>query len=236
MSQLRVSDHNLLKMTSITKTLNAPIQPLLTAFLGLLILLAGCGPSYEERQAQKEAERKELLRKAQQEKQIKIAEIERRFNAVYFPPQEIKATSFTYEIQKFFEVHADDTIVFRGYLEDVEALEDNVLIEFVCPIAQFYFLTKVAIRFRLAISGNNVGEFLKAKRSDPMLPSLRYLSEPDYFVTAKIMNIQRTRKYVFDGSANGEEVEIEADVSRGLVATGQLLRAIPIPKKGAARP
>ena len=178
-----------------------------------------------------------MLKPAEAEKkQRMIAEVERRFNAVYFPPQEIKATSFTYEIQKFFKAHAEDTIVFKGYLEDIEASENNIIVELVCPIGEFYFFTKMAIRFRLTVLKNNVGEFLEAKRSDPMLPSLRYFDEPDYFVIAKIMNIQRVRKYEFDGSANGEEVEIEAKVSRGLVATGQLIKAIAIPKKDEARP
>ena len=231
-SSINVSDYNFWKMTHNTKTLNAAIQAILTVLLGLIILLAGCGPSYEERQAQKEAERKEKLRK----KQHKIAEVERRFNAVYFPPQEIKATSFTYEIQKFFEVHTDDTIVFKGYLEDVEASENNVVVEFLCPIGEFYFLNKTAIRFRLTVPENNVDEFLEVKRSDPILYSLRYFDQPDHFVIANIMNLQKVHKYEFDGSANGEEVEIEAEVSRGLVATGQLIRAVPVPKKDKARP
>lgn len=198
------------------------------AMLILAILFIGCGPSYEERKAQS--------RKTQEEEKRKIEEVERKFNAVYFPPQEIKATSFTYKIQKFFEIHADNTIVFKGYLEDLEASENNVIVEFVCPIGEFYSLTNMAIRFRLTVPENNVGEFLKAKRSDLMLPSLLYFDEPDYFVISKIMNIQRVRKYEFDGSANGEEVEIEAEVSRGLVATGRIIKAISIPKKDEAKP
>lgn len=215
-------------MVSGKRKLGFTNQSILAMFICLIILCTGCGPSYEEKQAQKEAERKEERRK--------IAEVERRFNAVYFPPQEITATSFTYEIQKFFDVHADHTIVFKGYLGDVEASENNVLVEFVCLIGEFYFFNKVAVRFRLTYPENNVGEFLKAKRSDPMVPSLRYFYEPDYFVIAKIMNIKRVRKYEFNGSANVEEIAIEAEVSRDLISTGQLIKAIPIPKKDESRP
>jgi hypothetical protein len=218
------------------KKLKFPIPAMRTAFLALVILMFGCGPSYEERQAQKEAEGKEQLRQEQAEEERKIAEVERRFNAVYFPPPEITATSFTYEIQKFFKMHADDPIVFKGYLEDVVASQNDVLVEFVCPIGELYFLAEMSIRFKLTLPENNVGEFLEAKRSDPMIPSLRYLDEPDYFVIAKILNVQIVRKYEFDGHSDGEDVEIEAELLRSLVGIGRLIKTIAIPKNDKEGP
>lgn len=206
-------------------------QSILAMFLGIVILITGCRPSYEERQAQKEAERKEQEQKKQEEEKRKIGEIEGRFNAIYFPPQNIVATSFTYEIQKFFEEHSDDTIVFQGYLEDIEATENNTFVEILCPIGENYFLTKMAIRFRLTVPESKVGQFLEAEITDPMLRSLRFIYGPDYFITSRIIKIQRVRKYEFDGTANGDEVEIETEVSRGIVAIGKLIEAIAIPKK-----
>jgi hypothetical protein len=218
-------------MFSDKRKLGFPYRPILAIFIGLVILCTGCGPSYEERQAQKEAEKKEQTRKKQEEEKGKIADIEARFNAVYFPPQNIGSTSFTYEIQKFFEVHSENNIIFKGYLEDIEAKENNIFVEFVCPIEENYFLTKKAIYFRLAVPESKLGQFLEAKRADPMLSSLRFIYGPDYFVVSKINKTQRIRKYEFDGNANGEEVEIETEVSRGIVALGQLIEAVAIPKK-----
>lgn len=199
-------------------------RPSFAMFTCFVILLAGCGPSYEERQQQRETKREEYAQKLQEEERLKIAEVTTRFNAVYFPPKGIEPASFTYEIQTFFEEHADDTIVAKAYLEDLEVSGNDVVVEFLCPIGD-YFITKKGVRLRLIVPKRGVGEILKAKRSDPLL---RYLFEPDYLVIAKIMSVHKVRKYEFDGYANADEIEIEVDTSRGLVATGQLIEAIPI--------
>ncbi|MDP6545931.1 MAG: hypothetical protein QGH60_18275 [Phycisphaerae bacterium] len=83
-----------------------------------------------ERQKSEATTRKAADEKA--EKQRKIAEIAKKFSAVYFPPEGINDESFTYEIQKFFKEHAGDTIVFKGRLEDVEASKENAIVEFTC--------------------------------------------------------------------------------------------------------
>lgn len=225
-------------MTRNTKSYDTSIQALLTAFLVLLMALAGCGQTQDERHAQKEAERKDHLQKERQEKQRQIAGVEREFNAIYFPPPEIEATSFTYEIQKFFEVHKEDTIVFEGHLEDIEASENNVLVEFLYPIGSLFFGTKIAIRFRLTATESNIDELLEAKRRNTLfsLNHRYYIDGPDFLVIAKINDIQRVRMYEFGGSANGEEVKIQAEDSKGLVASGHLIKAIPKSKEDEGRP
>lgn len=192
--------------------------------------MAGCGPSLDERKAKEESKRKEQIKIDQKDEKHRIEELERKYDAVYFPPQEIGSSSYTYEIQNFFKLHEDDNIVLEGYLEDIEASENTVVVEFLLPLGN-YFFSKEGIRFRLTVPDKNVGELLKRKRSNPYMSSLRFLSNADYLVIAKVINLQKIRKFEFDGTKNGEEVEIEEEVSRGLVATGQLIRAAAIPKE-----
>jgi len=195
-------------------------RSILVIFTGLVILCAGCGPSSDERWEKEAAERKEQTKR-------KIAGIEKEFSAVYFPPEEMNDALFTYEIQKFFKGHAEGTVVFKGRLEDIEASKKHIIAEFVCE--EFPARSAEELRIRLTVSEANVGEFLKAKRD----------SDRDYFIVAKIVNIQAIRKYEYRGyldSYDGDEgmevdVYIDTEVSRGLVATGQLIKAIPIPKQ-----
>ncbi len=65
-----------------------------------------------------------------------------------------------------------------------------------------------------------------------MLRSIRFIYKPDYYIVSKINKIQRVRKYEFNGTTNGGETEIETtEVSNGIVALGQLIKAVAIPKK-----
>ncbi|MFH1675368.1 MAG: hypothetical protein ABIF87_18350 [Pseudomonadota bacterium] len=196
----------------------------------LIFFLSGCGPSYEERQEKKEAERKELIRKNDEKEKHAIGQIANRHNAIRFPPKDIDATAFTYSYQRYFKVHSQDPVVFKGYLEDIEQTKNGIIVEFLCPLGENYFINKNAVRFRLTISEDSVDQFLNVKREDPMLHSLRYLYGPDYYVVAKIEHVRSYRMYEFDGNANGEEVEIESDVSKKIVSTGKFIDALAIPK------
>jgi len=192
--------------------------------------LSGCGPSYEERQEKKEAERKELIRKNEEKEKLAIGQIADKHNAIRFPPKDIDATAFTYTYQRFIKLHSQNPVVFKGYLEDIAQTENGIIVEFLCPLGENYFINKKALRFRLNISEASVDQFLKVKREDPMLHSLRYLYGPDYYVVAEIEHVRGYRMYEFDGNANGEEVEIESDVSKNIVSTGKFIDALAIPK------
>jgi len=196
----------------------------------LLFFLTGCGPSREERQAKKEAERKELVRKNDEKEKLAIGKIANKHNAIHFPPKNLGSTAFTYKFQEFFKAHSQEPVVFKGYLEDVEQTKNGIIIEFLCPLGENYFINKKALRFRLTISESSVDQFLKEKREDPILHSLRYIYGPDYYVVAKIQHIRSYRMYEFDGTANGEEVEIEPAVSPNIVSTGAFIDALAIPK------
>ncbi len=202
----------------------------ITLIACLIFSLAGCGPSYEERQEKKEAERKELIRKNDEKEKLAIGQIADKHNAIRFPPKDIDATSFTYTYQRFFKLHSQNPIVFKGYLEDIAQTENGIIVGFLCSLGENYFVNKKALRFRLKISEDSVDQFLKVKREDTMLHSLRYLFGPDYYVVAKIEHVRSYRMYEFDGNANGEEVEIESDVSKNIVSTGKFIDALAIPK------
>jgi hypothetical protein len=111
-------------------------------------------------------------------------------------------------------------------LEDVEKTERGIIVEFLCPLGEDFYVNKTAIRFRLTANEEEVKQLLAAKREDSMF---RYVSEPDYFVVAKIAELKRARRYEFHGSASGGEVEVDVKIPPSFVSTGELVEAIRIP-------
>ena len=64
------------------------------SFLAVLVIvscipIAGCIRSYEEREAQEDAERKALLLKKQQAEAELLSQISERFNCIEFPPRNL---------------------------------------------------------------------------------------------------------------------------------------------------
>lgn len=113
-------------------------------------------------------------------------------------------------------------------MEDVEKTERGIAVEFLCPLGENYFMHKTATRFRLTASKSQIAQLLNVKREDPMLRSIRYIFDPDYFVVAKITDIGRIRRYDFVGSARGDHVEINVEVTPSFVSTGILIKAVNI--------
>ena len=191
--------------------------------------MTGCGPSYEERQTKQEAERKELIRKKEAKIKILADPISEKYNAISFPPEGSGATAFTYELQRFLSTNAERSVLFKAYLEDVERTERGIVVEFLCPLGEKFYINNTAIRFRLTAAEEKVKQFLAVKREDTMFRSLRYFSEPEYFIVAKIDELKRSRRYEVSGSASGDEVELSVEIPPSFVSIGELVEAIPIP-------
>lgn len=204
---------------------------ILIVIVSLLLFSNGCGPSYEEKQAKKETKRKEMIQKYEEKEKRAVEQIANKHNAILFPSKRLGTATFTYEFQQFIKAHSQVPIVFKGYLEDIEQTKNGIIIEFLCPLGENYFINKKAIRFRLTILESSVEQFLKVKKEDYFVNKLRYLSAPDYYVVAKIENIGRIRIYEFDGVATEKEVEIETEVSNGFMALGKFVDCVPIPKE-----
>lgn len=200
----------------------------------LALPATSCGPSWDERQAKKEAERKEVILKEEAKLKRISDQVSEKHNSIYFPPKNLQTTAFTYELQKFFENYPDRAILFKGYLEDIERTDRGIVVEFVCPLGENFFINKTAVRFKLAISDAQVKQLFEGKREELVLHSLRYYYEPDYFVVAKIAELRRTRRYEFGGSTRGEEVEINVETPCSFVSTGVLIEAVSIPKDESA--
>ena len=190
----------------------------------------GCGSSHGERQTKNEVERKELVRKNEEKEKSVMSQLVNKHNAVYFPPESLGPTAFTYEFQEFFKIHSQRAFVFKGYLEDIEQTENGIIVEFLCPLGENYFVDKKAIRFRLTISEDSVKQFFRREQEDPLRHSLRYLFSPDYYVVARVKNVKSYRIYRFDGTDNGEEVEIDSDISRSFISSGWFIDAVGISK------
>jgi hypothetical protein len=208
---------------------------ILVALFSVVLSATSCGPSWEERQAKKEAERKELIRKEETKLKRISDQVLEKHNAIYFPPKNLQTTAYTYELQTFFQNYADRTILFKGYLEDIERTDRGIVVEFICPLGQNFFINKIAVRFKLAVSDAQVKQFVEGKREELVLHSLRYLYLPDYFVAAKISDLRRTRRYEFGGSTHGEEVEINVEMPSSFVSTGVLIEAVRIPRDETAK-
>jgi len=215
-----------------------PYFRVMAIMASLIFSIIGCGPSKQE------AKRKEVEKQQQDKDKREIMEIAKKYNATYFPPENLGTSRYTYQIQAFFNININQPILFKGYLEDIEESDGGLYIEFFCPLGESYFIDKKAVRFRLAISEKSVQQFFGGKRQEPEAGSWDYILrrkssssfsylffEPDYFVLAKIDKISSSRIYSFSGTAHGEEVEIEPDVTKNLIATGTFIDAIAIPKE-----
>jgi hypothetical protein len=211
------------------------IMIVLVIFFSLGFSAISCGPSSEDRRAKEEAERKELLRKEEARLKSISDQLLEKHNSVYFPPDGLGAAAFTYELQRFFSTYAKRAVLFKGYLEDAEKTERGIVVEFLCPLGEHFYVYKTAIRFRLTATEESVKQFLGVKRKDPMFRSLRYLSEPDYFVVAKIDELKRSRQNEqLNGSANSGEVKINIEIPASFLSTGVLIEAVTIPKDESA--
>jgi hypothetical protein len=196
--------------------------------LCLAFSVLGCKPSSEQKQAEREAERKEYIRKKEAQVKLLSDQILGKHNSIYFPPEGLGATAFTYELQKFFSTYAERAVLFKAYLEDVEKTESGIIVEFLCPLGEHFYIHKIAVRFRLTAAAESVEHFLGVKREDPLFRSIRYFSEPDYFVVARIDDLRKDRRYELDGSMRKGELEISVKSSQSFISTGELIEAIPI--------
>jgi len=117
---------------------------LLILVISITYFTNGCGPSYGERQTKNEEERKELVQENEEKEKRVISLLANKHNAVYFPPEGLGPTAFTYEFQEFFKIHSQRAFVFKGYLEDIEQTENGIIVEFLCPLGENYFVDKKA--------------------------------------------------------------------------------------------
>lgn len=200
----------------------------LVAILCVAFVGGGCGPSFDERHAKEEAERKEMVRKSDAKLKAMSEEVSRRHDAISFPPEGIGSSAYTYELQRFFSTHGHSNVLFKGYLEDVERSDRGIVVEFLCPLGELYIVDKTAVRFRLSASEESVTQFLQVKRGDPKLRSLRYLNMPDFFVVARIDGLQKSRRYETPPLKDGREADLGPDIGLSFVSWGKLVEVVPI--------
>lgn len=198
--------------------------------------VVGCGPSYEEKQAKKEQEKKVAVERQQQKEKRLLSHLMGKYKISSFPPEEFKDYVYTYELQKYFANQSNKYIAFKGDLEDLEQTDNNIFIEFSCVISTEFFINPAIIAFRLQITEKQAANFLNKEKTDSLDRLLGFFGDPDYLVVAKVKNISKIRKYEISGSPIGEdEVEIEIETPPKFIATGVLIDAVEIPrqKKGS---
>ncbi|MFC1864065.1 hypothetical protein ACFL1Z_08965, partial [Thermodesulfobacteriota bacterium] len=88
-----------------SKTLATILKKYKSILVVLLIqsLIFGCGPSYEEKQEQKEVVRKKAIEKKHAEEKQLLSHLSSAYNVVHFPPSDFTDNIFTYELQEYFK-------------------------------------------------------------------------------------------------------------------------------------
>lgn len=179
----------------------------------------------------KEQERKEAIEKQHHEEKQLLSHLTNKYKIIHFPPSNFKDYIYTYELQKYFENKSNNYIVFRGYLEDLEKIDDSIFIEFSCLLRKDFIIDPTVIAFRLKVTEKQATDFLNKERADSIDRLLGFFRDPDYLVVAEIKNISKIRKYELSGSPVGEdEVEINIETPTKFVAMGNLIDAVEIPK------
>jgi len=199
----------------------------------LISIFSGCGRSYEEKQEKKEQAQKEATeRKLSQEKEL-LSHLIGNYDVVHFPPEVFTDSIFTYELQQYFKNLQNRSIAFRGYIEDLEQINDNkIFVEFSCVISNEIVINPTAILFRLETSKKQANEFMNNKRPNAIERLMGYFRDPDYLIVAAIGNISKMKKYEVSGySASDDEVEIEIETPIKFIGTGKLIEAVKLSKK-----
>ena len=192
----------------------------------LILFSAGCDESSQERRSKQETERKERIAQQKEIISMEIAALEKRYDAIYFPPKQINASSYTYEIQDFFASTSSKPHIFPAFIEDIVRTPTKLLGEFTVVFGDI-FLRPQNIRLRLVVPENKVRQLLEAKPGDSIFSFIRYYGKSDFWIIANVTEVQKLRRLEFEGSAQGDEIEIEQSEAKGLIFSGQLIEAIP---------
>lgn len=195
-----------------------------------LTFFSSCGPSFEEKQAMKERERKEVIEKQQAEEKQLLSKLTDKYEFVHFPPSDFNDSVFSYELQNYFESRLDKNIVFKGYIEDLEKINEKLYIEFSCVISNEIVINPSIIAFRLEVSEKQANEILKNERPNSVEKKfIGYFRNPDYLVVAKIKDVSKMKKYEVTGTSVGEDdVEVEIETPIKFIGHGILIEAVTL--------
>ena len=89
-----------------------------------VLLIAACGPTFDERQAIRDAQYEQNKVASEDEKRQVIEQLEVKFDAVYFP-KDLNSGTLTIEFQEFFSDSNDDGILFKATLIDLIRKQDD---------------------------------------------------------------------------------------------------------------
>jgi len=148
--------------------------------------------------------------------------------AIEFPPQSLKGPVYTYELQRFFKEHAENLILFRGYLEDIEETAKELTVEFTNFSTATAF-GQPTIAFRLKTTPAQVEKLLDREPIDPILRFFRRGASD--LVVARIEDLKKVRRYEFGGRSHGAheyDVELDIETPPKFVATGELIDIIQL--------
>lgn len=206
-------------------------------FVTLLIACLGCsGPSTEEKKKLAQSERRELrLKESEKEKEFFQA-LAAQNNATLFPPAIIDENSTTYDFQNFIS-STSNAIIFRGYIDDIESQNNEIVAEFTCKIADDYTSRDKVLNFSLTVPPVHL-EALRSfakSRNKGISDTFKFLREPDCYVVAKILKITKPTGTNFTGSVSSEGASARATSQITRVLSGNLVNLQAFPNAGQGK-
>jgi len=213
-----------------------PIQKSIS-FLILIyfsFFVVGCPSSYKEQQLKRDVQikaKKEVLRKKEENIKLLCKQMAEKYNATSFPPDTLKSSVFTYELQQALSAVKNRIFLFKGHLNDIEKTDQGIVVEFFCPVGETLYINEIIVCFRLTIVGENAKQFLAINQKNRFSDDYYDLYNPDYLIVAKIIGLKKIKRYELTGSAYEDEtVEINIEIVPHFISTGELIKVIKLPK------
>jgi hypothetical protein len=232
-----MSFENTSSMQSIEFNINNLGRMITATLVGLCLvfMISGCGFFGENDYEREQREEKQTAKKQAEQKKNQVKELENKFNATYFPPKEISYGDFTYKYQQYFRNNKGKNIIFKGDVDDIWSEKDSIYIEFVCTLTDSFNLVdmilndyKDGIVFRLKAGEKDV-QNVKNKLDDYdldydfMNDLYEQYSKEHYLIVAQISNVVKGRIFEHSASGYGEDIEVEMDKAKNVIAYGKLV-------------
>jgi YD repeat-containing protein len=184
------------------------MQIRITFFKALTMAVAfciiACGPSPREEREAEEAKRDAERIVRQNQWQEILSELSDRFNAVTLDEQ-LNSGSYTYELQRFFDEHSGDNILFEGYLGDLEQTPKGLFVEVAYKLRKSMFNAPSLIVFRMSADGEMVDKILRAERVTGWKRESLYLRSPNCAIVADVNGIEKVKRYEYSGSGDDDD-------------------------------
>lgn len=202
------------------------------AVVAASLSVSGCGPSYEEKEAQRRAAQELAHAERDRARQERLGQVGARFNAIGFPGTELSENVYTIELQRALRRHQGRPFVLEAFVEDIEETPRGSVVEFTRPLGDSLIGDRSALVFRVEARAEHVDKILAAPRPDILSRTLRFLREADCIIVVKINSVRSARPFkTADWPSEKGDTGIVSKDSPRFVAEGELLDVVLLEKQ-----